>query len=97
MPLQRHMTIPRQYIGPDGRELLPRNSARKAISKKLPGPKCSGGKWIGKAGVCRTERTQFKPESSIDSGKQEKEKHDKRQCLKEEFGRRSDREPDRAR
>src|SRR5438270_12882181 len=35
MPLQRHMTTPRQYIGPDGRVLLPGNSARKAISEEF--------------------------------------------------------------
>src|SRR4029077_10712390 len=35
MPLQRHMTIPRQYIGPDGRVLLPGNSARNAISEEF--------------------------------------------------------------
>src|SRR5258708_35401667 len=52
---------------------------------------------IGKAGVCRTEGTQFKPESSIDSGKQEKEKDDKRRGLQEEFARRAERRPDGAR
>jgi hypothetical protein len=35
MPLQRHMTTPRQYIGPDGRVRLPGNSARNAISDEL--------------------------------------------------------------
>src|SRR6476661_7585783 len=35
MPLQRHMTTPRQYIGPDGRVLLPGNSARNAISEEF--------------------------------------------------------------
>jgi hypothetical protein len=35
IPLQRHMTSPRQYIGPDGRALLPGNSARKAISEEF--------------------------------------------------------------
>src|SRR5204863_5465043 len=61
------------------------------------GCNASRGKPIGKAGVCRTEGTQFKPESSIDSGKQEKEKHDKRRGLKEEFARRTNRRPQRAR
>src|SRR6266513_6140624 len=35
MPLQRHMTIPRQYIGPEGRVLVPGNSARKATSEEF--------------------------------------------------------------
>src|SRR4029434_4388541 len=35
MPLQRHMTTPRQYIGPDGRVLFSGNSARKAISEEF--------------------------------------------------------------
>src|SRR6476661_7733896 len=35
MPLQCHITIPRQYIGPDGRVPLPGNSARKAISEEF--------------------------------------------------------------
>src|SRR5882672_3760972 len=35
MPLQSHITIPRQYIGPDGRVLLPGNSARNAISEEF--------------------------------------------------------------
>src|SRR6266704_4491043 len=35
MPLQCHITIPRQYIGPDGRVLLPGNSARNAICKEF--------------------------------------------------------------
>src|SRR5215216_4806579 len=65
MPLQCHMTIPRQYIGP--------------------------------VGVCRAEGTQFKPQPSIDSGKQEKEEHHKRRSLKEEFAGRANRRPDRAR
>src|SRR6476659_7587498 len=43
------------------------------------------------------ERTQFKPESSVNSREQEKEKEDKRRGLKEEFARRNDRRPDRAR
>ena len=54
-------------------------------------------KSIRKAGVCRTKGTQFKSETSIDSGKQEKEKDDKRRGLKEEFARRNSRRPDRAR
>ena len=79
MPLQCHMTIPRQYIGPDGRVLLPGNSARNAISEEFARAAiASRRKSIGKAGVCRTEGTQFKPKSSIDSGKQEKEEDDKR-------------------
>ena len=98
MPLQRHMTIPRQYIGPDGPSAGSRKLCAEGDLRRIcKGCNASGGKSIGKAGVCRTEGTQFKPESSIDSGKQEKEKHDKRQCLKEEFARRTDREPDRAR
>src|SRR5262249_19084713 len=52
---------------------------------------------IGKASVCRTEGTQFKPESGIDSGKQEKEEYDKRRRLKEEFARGADRRPECAR
>src|SRR5215471_4656074 len=35
MPLQSHMTTPRQYIGIDGGVLLPRNCARKAISEEF--------------------------------------------------------------
>src|SRR5262249_19084711 len=35
MPLQRHMTTPRQYIGPEGYVLFPGNSARKAISEEF--------------------------------------------------------------
>src|SRR5437773_1298559 len=35
MPLQCHITIPRQYIGPDGRALLPGNSARNATSEEF--------------------------------------------------------------
>src|SRR5512132_3848795 len=35
MPLQCHITIPRQYIGPDGRVLVPGNSARNAISEEF--------------------------------------------------------------
>src|SRR5262245_60215385 len=38
MPLQRHITTPRQYIGPNGRVLLPGNSARKAISEEFARP-----------------------------------------------------------
>src|SRR4051794_30475520 len=34
-PSPRHMTTPRQYIGPDGRVLLPGNSARNAISAEF--------------------------------------------------------------
>src|SRR5437667_1223403 len=34
MPLQCHITIPRQYIGPDGRA-LPGNSARNATSEEF--------------------------------------------------------------
>ena len=40
---------------------------------------------------------QIKPESSVDSGKKEKEKDDKRRGLKEEFARRNNRRPHRAR
>ena len=98
MPSQRHMTTPRQYIGPDGRVLLPGNSARNAISEEfaraamLPGESRSE-----KPVFAERKGTQFKPESSINSGKQEKEKDDKRRGLKEEFARRNDRRPDRAR
>src|SRR5882757_5317830 len=35
MPSQCHITSPRQYIGPDGRALLPGNSARNAISEEF--------------------------------------------------------------
>src|SRR4029077_12419622 len=35
IPSQCHMTTPRQYIGPDGRVLLPGNSARNAISEEF--------------------------------------------------------------
>src|SRR6476646_358371 len=35
MPSQCHITIPRQYIGPEGRALLPGNSARNAISEEF--------------------------------------------------------------
>src|SRR5262245_4013682 len=35
IPSQRHITTPRQYIGPIGRVLLPGNSARKAISEEF--------------------------------------------------------------
>src|SRR5262245_1728067 len=35
MPAQRHITTPRQYIGPDGRVVLAGNSARKAISEEF--------------------------------------------------------------
>ena len=35
MPLQCHMTIPRQYIGPGGGVLLPGNSARKTMSEEF--------------------------------------------------------------
>ena len=41
--------------------------------------------------------TQFKPESGIDSGKQEKEQHHKWQCLKEEFAHHTNRRSDRVR
>src|ERR1700756_4843138 len=84
-----------------------RTSRRSAASRKLRaesdfGRICkscnaSRRKLIGKADVCRTEGTQFKPEPSIDSGKQEKEEYHKRRSLKEEFARRADRRPDRAR
>ena len=47
--------------------------------------------------ICRTEGTQLKPESSINSREQEKEKHDEGRGLKEEFARRNDRRPHRAR
>jgi hypothetical protein len=43
------------------------------------------------------ERTQFKPESSVNSREQEKEKDDERRRLKKEFARRNNRRPDRAR
>jgi hypothetical protein len=50
-------------------------------------------KSIRKAGVWRTEGTQFKPKTSIDSGKDEKEKSDKRRGLKEKLARRANRRP----
>src|SRR4029078_9401394 len=86
---------------------IPRTSGSVAASRELRAERdirricksCdpSRGKSIRKAGVCRTEGAQFKPETSIDPGKHEKEKDDKRCGLKEKFALRADRRPHRAR
>src|SRR5262249_40397095 len=77
-----------------GSRKLPAKGELRRICKSCD---ASGGKPIGKAEVCRTEGTEVKPEPSIDSGEQQEKEQDKRQCLKEEFARRPNRRPDRAR
>src|SRR5215472_9648732 len=67
------------------------------LGRICEGRDASGRKSIGKADVCRTEGTQFKPEPGVDTGKQQEKKHDKRQGLKEEFAHCPDRRPHRAR